>query len=855
MTVQVNGDEYSDEQFQQAASILRTNFREMPHIRSSEDFMAHLGRMYSGDRDIYDVLGYDDAPEADDYRAKYRRQDLAKRVVELPANDTWKRPPEVAVDLEAESEDDFDDAVQTLEDDLHLWNVLNRLDIAAGLGEYAVLFIGFKDGQPLDEEVNADVLDGPDDVAFMTPYAQDHVIDWELGRDRDRDPGDPRYNKPVEYTISFTDDDGDIDDEDHWEEVHWTRVLHVAEGRVESDLKGTPRLEPIYNLLEDRLKVQGSSAEMFWSGADRKYQFNVDTDDTERIDPDALEDLDQEVQRLVHDMQQYVKTFNTDMNVISGEEVDPSGILDQIDKTIAATIGIPKRVLLGSERGELASTQDRSTWFGRVESRQNRFAEPMMLRPLLNRFQAYGVLPEVDQFDVRWPNLFELTESEKAEVWSKRATAAANIAPKGNTDVIFDGPEQMFEFMMDGEKPDFEQAAANLDPEEAEAQFDRLMTAAFSEGDEVESPGGTGVVVDILTGNEIPSGAPDADTVYVVALVDKKDHRFYTATDLEDGEIDVDVPGGVDEAAAANLRSNDWSMPPSWRQSEQPSRAILLKAWAGMGGTWRGCHREMGTGSEDFCAAMKDEVLGTTEWRGGWANTAGGTDFRNEGWNPVDQLRDEFGRFVEMPDPDSVATDLIRAGEISGTQLEQAKQVREQYLDHEEEDFNKVKSIADDLGFDADHRIKTHGSIAEKAFSRKNTTPGKLGDIFGARIFPDEPDQIEDTLQRVREEMDVITIENKMDNDGYYRAVHVDVELGDGRKGELQIKTKEMNELIEVGHKTVYKPEEAEAEGVQLTDRDVQEVRDCLDQRMNALLEGGSPNCTDNAQNIIQQVS
>lgn len=77
----------------------------------------------------------------------------------------------------------------------------------------------------------------------------------------------------------------------------------------------------------------------------------------------------------------------------------------------------------------------------------------------------------------------------------------------------------------------------------------------------------------------------------------------------------IDIPG-VDDPGVG------WdSYPDSWRKSEQPNRLILLKAWAAMGATWRGCFREMSTNmtprrARRLCSSMKDEVYGTEEWRG-----------------------------------------------------------------------------------------------------------------------------------------------------------------------------------------------------------------------------------------------
>ncbi len=51
---------------------------------------ANLGKQFDGDRDLYQVLGYPQAIAFNDYLGRYRRQDIAKRIVNRPAQDTWR---------------------------------------------------------------------------------------------------------------------------------------------------------------------------------------------------------------------------------------------------------------------------------------------------------------------------------------------------------------------------------------------------------------------------------------------------------------------------------------------------------------------------------------------------------------------------------------------------------------------------------------------------------------------------------------------------------------------------------------------------------------------------------------------
>ena len=83
---------------------------------------------------------------------------------------------------------------------------------------------------------------------------------------------------------------------------------------------------------------------------------------------------------------------------------DPSGATDVYLKMISAGTGIPLRILTGSERGELASSQDEANWASVIEARRTRYAEPLILRPLVNRLLWAGALPQAQGgiYAVNW---------------------------------------------------------------------------------------------------------------------------------------------------------------------------------------------------------------------------------------------------------------------------------------------------------------------------------------------------------------------------------------------------------------------------------------------------------------------
>lgn len=472
-TIELNGHEYTPDQVQQAVQVIN---RSVPSSSSTletpSSIRSRFGRQYDGDRDIYDTLGYEENPEFDDYHAKYKRGDIAPRIIELPAQDTWREPPRVTDQPDAgedsESQSPFELAVESFFE-TRFNSIARRLDIAAGIGEYGLLVFGFTDGaESFQEDATESAFTGDtaEDIAYLSIFNQGDVTDWQLGRDVGRPIDDPRYNRPVEYDIDFGEHENDT-----VKTVHWSRVVHVpATEPVFSDLRASPRLERVYNRLEDLEKVVGAAAEAAWHGADRKFHFDIRDAYQDSIDTSEMSD---EVMKLVHDLQPYIKTTGTDLEVISGEQVDPSGVVDSELKLIAGARGIPQRKLVGSERGEQASTQDRANWFDDISSRMSNYAEEFILRPVVDRLILLGILPPPanEEYVVEWPNLFELNPVEESEVEYNRARAAKNAAPQGNTDLLPGGMDGTIEYVQEGSFPESpEPAVENPDPiEELEA--------------------------------------------------------------------------------------------------------------------------------------------------------------------------------------------------------------------------------------------------------------------------------------------------------------------------------------------------------------------------------------------------
>jgi len=65
------------------------------HVVSRAILGQRLGQSYAGDRDLYNIVGYPLEIEYDRYNGRYRRQDIAKRIINAYPEATWRGKPEV----------------------------------------------------------------------------------------------------------------------------------------------------------------------------------------------------------------------------------------------------------------------------------------------------------------------------------------------------------------------------------------------------------------------------------------------------------------------------------------------------------------------------------------------------------------------------------------------------------------------------------------------------------------------------------------------------------------------------------------------------------------------------------------
>lgn len=507
----------------------------------------------SAKRDINKECGYPDTREIgiDMLLEMYDRESIATRVVEVMPKESWKVQPAVYEDEDSETDTPFELAWDALGNTLRgqqswyqdeegnpVWEHLQRADKLSRIGSYGAILLGFDDGQTLATplpgfggdwggtvetffgSVGTDAQYDNNNMAvapfvpktgkqltmlYMRSYHQGlvQIVQYEANRNN------PRFGQPVMYRITYNDprdQASGIGIPLATLNVHWSRVIHLADNLGSSEIFGVPAMRPVFNQLLNLRKIYGGSAEMYWQAAMNLLflETHPALGGDVTIDQSAIKSM---ADKMMNGLQRWGALQGMSAKQIGPAVQPPNNHVDVAIDAIAALIGIPKRILMGSERGELASSQDDTTWNDRLMHRQQNYLTPRVIVPFIDRLIAVGVLPEPSGYTVSWPDLNVLSPLEQGQLAGLRVTAYAGYIGSG-CDVLV--PPQ-----------DFLTRDVGLTDEEAEAT---LENAAEHLAEAV--PDATGEVV---PGRE-PAAAPqpgepgsdEFDEMHQADLAEKK---------------------------------------------------------------------------------------------------------------------------------------------------------------------------------------------------------------------------------------------------------------------------------------------------------------------------------------------
>jgi hypothetical protein len=270
-------------------------------------------------------------------------------------------------------------------------------------------------------------------LLFLRPFDESLVqivrYEWDVRN--------PRFGQPTMYRITLNDPR-----EQHsgiglpmaTVFVHWSRVIHLADNLNSSEIFGAPRMRPVLNRLLDLDKLFGSSAEGYWQGmlppivVSSHPQLGGDV----TLDPN----LPQTLQDMMNHLQRWLALSGATASTLQTAVQDATSQINAQLEAIGIQLAIPIRVLKGSERGELASSQDDAKWNDVLRHRQDNYITPRIIVPFIDRLILLGVLPKPKQYYVVWPDMDSETDVSKAQIAVSRAQAMATYNSGGLENIM-----------------------------------------------------------------------------------------------------------------------------------------------------------------------------------------------------------------------------------------------------------------------------------------------------------------------------------------------------------------------------------------------------------------------------------
>lgn len=480
-------------------------------------FLRQHGIQFSGLRDLYEVLGYSRQLSSRMYRERYMRGGIAKRIVDAYPKACWRGGCELVEDPDAfkkKTYTPFEKAFNEGAKRLKLWPHFRKADILAGQGAFSALLIG------APGELSSELPKGNgsmDKIVYLQAFAGGGGITGAMRSQRrsleegdcivqefDTDTASPRFGLPKTYQLRRT----NWTTTDFGRPVHYTRIIHIAQGCTDDPVYGCPVLEAPWNYLDDLEKLIGGGAEAFWLRANQGLNLNLDKDVA--FANGAEEALKAEVEEYKHNISRVLKTRGVDVKTLGSDVANFSTNADAIITLIAGTTGIPKRIFVGSEAGELASSQDRDNWRDQIVGRQSEECGPFWVEQLADRLIAYNYVPKPAQYEVIWPIIDTQTEDDKANLamkWSQTKVGEKPVFTSAEIRDKFYGMEPVELTEADlppaPEAPEEEVDDATLEERAAQAKLeeDELVTVL---AEAVQS--GNGAVVDALLGTRFAGG-------------------------------------------------------------------------------------------------------------------------------------------------------------------------------------------------------------------------------------------------------------------------------------------------------------------------------------------------------------
>lgn len=356
----------------------------------------------------------------------YRRNSLAAAGVDKTVAKTWQDAPSLW-ETEKPAESEAEEDIRQRFDDLRIWQMMAEADRRSMVGRYAGVILRLRDSKSFDQPVGR-VPGGLAGLAGVIPVweSQLTVAEWVT------DPNSEDYGQPSMYQFTEAAVGNDDANARRSFRVHPDRVLIWSD---DGTVNGQSALEPGYNDLLDAEKIKGAGGEGFWKTSRGAPVIEA----PQGMSPgDVAHNMGVPVSEVLDEINKQVDSFQAGFDkglMLGGMTAKPMQITLPSPEhffagpvnSFAASLQIPVKILLGSQTGERASTEDAREWSLTCHSRRVNRCKPL-IHELARRLVRFGILPQREWF-VGWADLTDASAAEKIDRAAKMSAINAQTQP------------------------------------------------------------------------------------------------------------------------------------------------------------------------------------------------------------------------------------------------------------------------------------------------------------------------------------------------------------------------------------------------------------------------------------------
>ena len=403
---------------------------------------AFSGSNYTGDtlHQIADDYGYPDKLEFSNYWNMYRRFGIAKSVIELPVDTTWKTPPKI------EGSDALKKEIDVLIKKFKIWQRAKGLDTRQRVGRYAGMYMRVRDSQMPNTKV--ETLSGLNALVEMMPLYESQLKITQTDQDMLSDT----YGQPIMYQYSGNVEGDRNENTNEVITIHASRIIPAAEGADSGWIYGIPALEAVYNSLMDLRKIAGAGGEGFYKNAAQSIVFELKDAASATQNATLLGKFNDMADNFLRNrFRRSLWTPGLEAKVLESTLTNPKEFFMNSLADVAAgtTPPIPSTVLIGQQTGERASTEDSKTFLSSVQSRRENFGTELVT-DIIDWLMVHGIL-KTEKYEVEWDDLLARSDVEKM--------ASAKDMAETNNKMFLSGQSVPF-------SPEEIREAAGFEPEE-----------------------------------------------------------------------------------------------------------------------------------------------------------------------------------------------------------------------------------------------------------------------------------------------------------------------------------------------------------------------------------------------------